>query len=94
MRVPNSPVVFSPKNNLKLEQLHQTLIFSLNFGRCQDHSILDKSMSAIFKKIFGFNFICVFVFSQKYAMTRAHKNPKIYVNTHYFANRGQTFLCY
>ena len=25
--------------------------FSLNFGTCQDHSILEQSMSAIFKKV-------------------------------------------
>ena len=27
---------------------------------------------------------CVLVFFQKYAMTSVHKNPKIYVNIHYY----------
>ena len=77
--------------NLGFIFLH--LYFSLNFGTCLDHSILDKNVSVIFKKIFDFNFICVLVFFQKYSMTSVYKNPKIYVNIHYFANRGHNLLC-
>ena len=100
MCVPNSHVVFSPKNNFQELQHHQILIFFYEFWQmCQDHikSILDKSVSAILKKILGFNFICVlafFFFFQKYAMTSADKSPKIYVNIHYLANRGRIFLRY
>ena len=36
-------------------------------------SILDKTVFGIFKKIFGFNFIRVLVFFQKYAMTNVQK---------------------
>ena len=32
--------------------------------------------------------------TKKYAMTSVNKNPKIYVNTHYFANRGSSFISY
>ena len=88
MRVPNSHVAFSPKNNFQELQLHQTLNISLNFGTCEDHSILDKSVSVILKIKFGFNFIYILVFFQKYAITSIHKNPEIYVNIYYFANRG------
>ena len=94
MRVPNSHVLFSPKNKFQELQLHQTLMFFSEFWQCQDHSVPDKSVSAIFKKLFDFNFISIFVYFQKYAMTSAHKNPKIYVNIHYFANCGHTFLRY
>ena len=94
MRGTNIYVLFSPKKNFHELQLHQTLIFSLNFSTCHDHSILDKSVSAILQKICGFNFICVLVFFQKYAMTSVHKNRKIYVNIHYFANRRYAFLPY
>ena len=90
MRGPNIHVVFSPKKNFQELQLHQIL----NKGTCQDHRILNKSVSANFQKKIGFNFICVLVFFQKYAITSVHKNPKIYVNIHYFANRGHTFLPY
>ena len=95
MHWPNIHVVFSPEKNFQELQLRQALIyFSLNFGTCQDHNILDKSVSAIFQKMFGFNSICVLVFFLKYAMTSVLKNPKVYVNTHYFVNRGHTFLPY
>ena len=60
MHVPNSHVVFSPENNFHKLQIHQTL----SFAACQDHSILDKSVSAIFLKNFGFNFTCVMFFSK------------------------------
>ena len=69
MRVPNGHVVFSPKNNFQELQLHQTSIFFWNFGTCQDHRILEKTISAIFKKIFCFNFICILMFFQKYTMS-------------------------
>ena len=64
-------------------------------GSFPDTVILDKSVSAIFKNIFGFNFICVLVYFKKCVMTSVHKNPRIYViNIHYFANRRHTFLHY
>ena len=63
---PNIQVVFSSKNNFQELQLHKILIyFSLNFDTCQDHSIPDKSMSAIFQEMFGFNFICLLLFFSK-----------------------------
>ena len=91
MHGPNSHVVFSPKKSFQEFQLHQTYL-SLDFGTCQDHSILDKSISAIFNKIFSFNFVLVFF--QKYDMTSVHKNPKISVNIYYFTNRRHNFLRY
>ena len=94
MRGPNVYVVFKPKKNFRELQIHQISKFFLNFGTCQNHSILDKSVSAIFPKNFGFNFICVLMFFQIYAMTSVYQNPKIYVNIHYFANRGHKFLPY
>ena len=67
--------------------------FPLNFGTCQDHSILDKTVPTIFKKKLV---LVLFVFwcFQKYTMTSIHKNPKIYVNIHYFTNCRQNFLHY
>ena len=67
--------------------------FPLNFGTCQDHSILDKIVPTIFKKKLV---LVLFVFwcFQKYTMTSIHKNPKIYVNIHYFTNCRQNFLHY
>ena len=50
MHGPNSHVVVNPKKNFQELQLHQTLKLFSEFGICQDHSILDKSVSAIFKK--------------------------------------------
>ena len=52
--------------------------------------IIAFSTKAYPRSIFGFNFICVLVFFQKYAMTSVHKDPKISVNNHYFANRGHS----
>ena len=46
MRGPNIHVVFSPKKNFQELQLHQIL----NKGPCQDHRILNKSVSANFQK--------------------------------------------
>ena len=94
MRGTNIYVLFSPKKTFHELQFHQTLIFSLDFSTCPDNSILDKSVSAILQKVFGFNFICVLEFFQKYSMSSVQKNPKIYFNIHYFANRGHTSLPY
>ena len=60
---PNSHVVFNPKKNIQELQLHQKLMLFSEFE--QDHSILDISVSAIFKKIFGFNFGYVLVLFSK-----------------------------
>ena len=56
------------------------------------HSILDKRVSAILQKSFGFNFICILVFFQNYPVTSVEKNPKIYVKIYYFTNRRHTFI--
>ena len=54
--------------------------------------VFSRKVCPRFSKNFGFNFICVLVFFQKYAMTRAHKSPKIYINFHYLAHHGHTHL--
>ena len=77
MRASNSHVVFSSKNNFQELQFHQTLSFFLNFGTCQDHSILSKSCPRLSKNV-GFNFICVLVFFEKYARTSVLKNLHYY----------------
>ena len=90
MRGPNIQVVFqSPQKNFQeLFQLHQTLILA----HVTIIAFSTKMCPGFYKKVFAFNFICVLVFFQKYAMTSVHKNPKIYVNVHCFRNRGNTFL--
>ena len=85
IRGPKSHLVYSPKKNFQELQFHQ---HCFAFRTFQDHSILEEIVSAIFKKGFSFNFICVPVIFQKYAMTSIHENPKIFVNIHYFTNRG------
>ena len=64
MRWPNIHVVFSPKRNFQVPTSPNINIFP-NFGTYQDHSILEKIVSAIFQKKFGFNFICVLVIFSK-----------------------------
>ena len=61
------------KRTLRSSNFTKYQHFSLNFGTCQDHSILDKSVSAIFQKKLVLIFICALVFFQKYAMTGVQK---------------------
>ena len=77
MRGANSHTDFIPRNSYQELQLDQTIIFLSEFCHTLNHSILDKRVSTIFKKMFGFNSICLLLFFQKYAMTSVHKNPKI-----------------
>ena len=46
---PKIDVVYNPKKEFQELQLHRTLIF---LSTCQDYSTLDKSVLAIFEKVF------------------------------------------
>ena len=86
MPVPNSDVVFSPKNNFQRLQLHQTLIFFLwILAHVKIIAFTTKVCPQFSKKflvLILFAFHCFFF--QKYTLTSAHKSPKIYVKCSLF----------
>ena len=67
MHRPNRQVVFIPPKNFQELRLHQTLILFSEFWHTS--IVFSQKYVCDFQTNFCFNFICVLVFFQKYAMT-------------------------